>query len=300
MCLIPDFYLMCSHLYMQSGKSLLTRRANIYDSLAVETMYQEEPPSGHVEQSADPVYNHGQQLRDWHTRRRRDMEHLQLLGKVFRSWLSREDASVPVSPEVIANLKTTARLLHYCSSPLLIQHSMTTPTAAEEWMESLKEECLSLYIEYLVSLGFQIVNERASSNVKPKRASSKALPKPSPLYKCLQRSWPGGILMVELVFQNQHFVVKLYTLEGSRLQESSPAHSSPEARTLFAQECARYRDFIHVHSFLYDFHLRLLLDMLSQQCKVPVPFNLAHYLHQCHTHYFPTPSFVQNLLKKGE
>lgn len=287
-------------MYVQPVKSLLTRRVVPFDPLGVETMYQDERPYGLVEQSQDPVYNHGQQLRDWQTRRRREMERVHLLGKVFRSWLSREDASVPVSPDVMANLKKTARLLHYCTSPLLIQHSMTTPSDAAEWVESLKEECLSLYINYLISLGFQIVNERASSTVKPGHASSKAPPSSTPLYKCLQRSWPGGILMVELMFQQHYFLVKLYTLEGSRLQESSPSHSSPEARASFARECARYKDFIHVHSFLYDFHLRILLELLSNQRQVPVTFKLTHYLQQCHAHYFPTPSFVQNLLKKGE
>ena len=281
---------------VQSVKSMLTRRANTFDPLAVESMYQDEMPCGAVDQTQDPVYNHGQQLRDWHTRRRKEIDRVQLLGKVFRSWLSREDASVPVSPEVIANLKRTARLLHYCSSPLLIQQSMAATADTADWMETVKEECLTLYMDYLNSLGFQTVNERASSKVKPRKAP----PSPTPLYKCLQRSWPGGILMVELMFQQHHFVVKLYTLEGSRLQQYSPAHSSPEARTFFVRECARYKDFIHLHSFLHDFHLRFLLDLLNKKRNIPVTFQLTHYLQQCHAHYFPPPTFAQNLLKKGK
>lgn len=222
-----------------------------------------------------------------------------LLGRVFRSWLSREgDSRMPVSPMVIADLKKTARLLHYCTSPLLIQLSVATPTSSSTdrpWLDAIKDELLSLYISYLISLGFQIINERASTKVKSSSQSTLSLPP----YKCLQRSWPGGIIMVELFFHEDNFLVKLYTLEGSRLQQSSPV--SPESRSLFAKECARYKDFIHVHSFMHDFHLRFFVDVLSGQHSPSLgDFRLCDFLQRCHTHYTPAPSFSQNLLKKGK
>lgn len=258
-------------------------------------MYQEEEAYGPVFLFEDPVYNHGNQFRVWETHHRRQLAEVNLLGKVFRSWLSRKgDAAVPVNPAVIADLKRTARLLHYCTSPLLIARCLATPTSAADkgWLETIKDELFSLYINYLISLGFQRVNERTSSKVKPARASSK------PLYKCLQRSWPGGIIMLELSFSRDSFVVQLYTLEGSRLQQSSPL--AADARGFFARECARYKDFIHVHSFMHDFHLRFLLELLSGLRSMPTHFCLRDYLQHCHAQSNPSPKFVHNLLKRGE
>lgn len=273
---------------------MLTRRP-AYEHVPIEGMYQDQPPYGPVGLSEDPVYNHGHQFRDWYSRHRREVERVTLLGRVFRSWLSREgDASVPVSPEVIASLKRTARLLHYCTSPLLIQ---ATPISDkdEAWLETMKDEVLSLYVEYLLILGFQVINERVLKPVP--QPSSKPVQIVAPPYKCLQRSWPGGIIMVELSFQDQVFVVKLYTLEGSRLLQSSPL--SPETRSHFARECARYKDFIHVHSFMHDYHLRFLLDLLNRKWPSLKEFNLCAYMELCHAHYNPLPNFAQNLLRKG-
>ena len=262
-------------------------------------MYQDQPPYGPVLLSEDPLTNHGHQFRDWNSKHRKELERVTLLGKVFRSWLSHEDANVPVNPDVIANLKRTARLLHYCSSPLLLQQCLTTPTVTShgEWLTTSKEQLLSHYINYLLVLGFQLINERAHSKVKPSSRAPK-VPQPQAIpYKCLQRSWLGGIIMVELLFQQQLFVVKLYTLEGSRLQQSSPL--SPESRSQFAKECARYKDFIHVHSFMYDFHLRLLLEQLSGQGPQQQQLDLCEFMDLCHQHYQPLPNFAHNLLKKG-
>ncbi len=103
--------------------------------------------------------------------------------------------------------------------------------------------------------------------------------------------------MTEVMFKEHDFVVRLYTLERSRLiQTSLPP---PEGKTSFSEECARYRDFIHVHSFMYDFHLRLLLDLLNKNRSSPDGFQLREFLELCYTHNSPPPNFIRNLLKKG-
>lgn len=278
----------------------MSRRS--FDHISVENMYQDQRPYDPVGVSQDPVSNHGHQFRGWHIQHRKELERVNLLGKVFRSWLSKEgDASVPVNPDVISDLKKTARLLHYCTSPLLIQRCLATPLSPADgaWLDSIKDNLFGLYIEYLISLGFQIINERTSSKVKSRSSNKTSSSPPSPpLYKCLQRSWLGGIMMVEVMVQQLQLLVRLYTLEGSRLQQSPPV--SPEVRSLFAKQCAHFRDFIHVHSFMHDFHLRILLDLLDGKICSPGEFHLAQYLQLCHVHYTPTPSFAQNLLKKGE
>ena len=100
--------------------------------------------------------------------------------------------------------------------------------------------------------------------------------------------------MVEVLFQQLNFVVKLYTLERARLQQG--VEFSPS----FSRECARYKDFIHVKSFMHDIHLRLLLDLLCKTRLPPYPLDLHHFIAICHTHSSPPPHYVKNLLTKGQ
>ena len=143
--------------------------------------------------------------------------------------------------------------------------------------------------------------------------------------------------MVELTFHEERFDVKLLTLESSRLngQKSlSPEvivqiawhslyavcclplllsvsilafQSSPSFVTtlcsqvygLFSTECARYKDFIHLNSFMYDFHLNLVLSMLSGKREIPEWLDVKAFLeHFTHENKQP-PSFTRNRLERG-
>ena len=244
------------------------RRPHVMATIAIETFYQETPPHTPTPHSADPVFNHGQQFRESHTYQRKQYENQELLGKVFTSWQSRKGgAGAPVNSATIDNLKRRARLLHYCTSPLLLHRSLSplavshhrssiklglyhltflslsspllsTPppplsssslSSLQEsdrlapWLDAIREEVLSRYIEYLHSLGFQTINERPPIVSARHKDGSRTPSRPvlfsssQRLYKCLQRSWPGGIILTEVLFQEDMFHVKLYTLESSRL-----------------------------------------------------------------------------------
>ena len=212
----------------------------------LEAFYQENPSHGPTARSVDPTFNHGQQFRESHLHQRKVYDTQELLGKVFQSWQSRSTGSaVPVSATIIAGLKRMARQLHYCSSSLLMQQCLPSPppllpatdvattTTGESpsynWFDRVKDELLSLYIRYLQTLGFQTITERSSVPKHKPRTPHHRPPPPTPspptpsplpplkLYKCLQRSWHGGIMLVELLFRGDRFHVKLYTLESSRL-----------------------------------------------------------------------------------
>lgn len=271
-------------------------------------LYQDCLPASRDDQSADPVYNHGNQFRASHSNHRRQYESHGLLVKVFRSWQSR--SSVPVNPDTISALKRLARLFHYCSSPLLLYQCVPDKQDRPEsenqsdWLDEIKGELLSLYISYLQSLSFHLINERevGVAKQKPQQPTTSVTSSGTPTmkhYKCLQRSWVGGIILIELMFHEDKFMVKLFTLESSRLVNQT-ANSSPEGHTNFSAECARYKDFIHVHSFMHDFHLHILLDILNGACSPPARFDTRKFLELCYKRNNPPPSFIRNLLKKGE
>ena len=70
---------------------------------------------------SDPVERHGQQFWEMAIQQKERVKQQELLSKVFSSWQQRRtESSGPVSADVIANLKRTSRLLHYCSSPILL------------------------------------------------------------------------------------------------------------------------------------------------------------------------------------
>ena len=104
---------------------------------------------------------------------------------------------------------------------------MDTPST--EWQDSLCSEFLSKYCDYLKSLNFLLINESAPLAASPKRtrklqnknAATVKQDKSPELYQCFQRSWPGGIMLVDLTFlQKKVFCVKLFSLESSRLEKS--------------------------------------------------------------------------------
>ncbi|XP_069378746.1 KICSTOR complex protein SZT2 isoform X8 [Paralichthys olivaceus] len=98
----------------------------------------------------------------------------------------------------------------------------------------------------------------------------------------LQRALPGGIVLMELAFQGCYFCVKQYALECSRIPMGQTVNSQgsilnkprckpfPDATPvsdcalsmLFTEECDKVRDLMHVHSFSYDFHLRVVHQYL--------------------------------------
>ena len=268
------------------------------EHISVDSVYQEQRVYGPVAHSQDPVFNHGRQFRDWHTLHRKQLDSQDPLGRAFLSWPGRgEGACVPVNSAVIDSLKRMTRLLHYCSSPILMHHphgdqtTMTSASPTSIWYEAIQVELLKLYLKYLGSLGFQDINERTSSKRKATGHKHQSTQK---LYKCMQRSWAEGIVMVEVLFQGFSFVVKLYTLELSRLQKGAEFNPS------FSRECTRYKDFTHVRSFMHDFNLYLLLDLLVKTRNPPFILHLGHFMSRCHAHNTPPPNYVKNFLTKGQ
>lgn len=75
--------------------------------------------------------------------------------------------------------------------------------------DNIRLQFIESYTSYLQTLTFQPINERPTS--VPQSTSSLYI------YKCLQRSWAGGIMLIELKLDPVAFHVKLLSLECSRL-----------------------------------------------------------------------------------
>nr|XP_015210692.1 PREDICTED: protein SZT2 isoform X10 [Lepisosteus oculatus] len=131
----------------------------------------------------------------------------------------------------------------------------------------------------------------------------------------LQRALPGGIVLMELAFQGCYFCVKQYALECSRIPMGqsvnsqgslgSKPRSKPYAEAasvsesalsmLFTEECDKVRDLMHVHSFSYDFHLRVVHQYLVG-CHMTLRqgYQLTSFLEDFIAHHPDIPKFGRN------
>ncbi|KAI7807837.1 KICSTOR complex protein SZT2 isoform X9 [Triplophysa rosa] len=136
----------------------------------------------------------------------------------------------------------------------------------------------------------------------------------------LQRALPGGIVLMELAFQGSYFCVKQFALECSRipmgqtvnsqgtLLNKPPSKPFPEAPTgsdsalsmLFTEECDKVRDLMHIHSFSYDFHLRVVHQYLVG-CHMTLRqgYQLTSFLEDFIAHHPDIPKFGRNHVFQG-
>ncbi|KAL1022662.1 hypothetical protein UPYG_G00030640 [Umbra pygmaea] len=137
----------------------------------------------------------------------------------------------------------------------------------------------------------------------------------------LQRALPGGIVLMELAFQGCYFCVKQYALECSRIPMGQTVNSQgplltkplrhkpfPDATPvsdsalsmLFTEECDKVRDLMHVHSFSYDFHLRVVHQYLVG-CHMTLRqgYQLTSFLEDFIAHHPDIPKFGRNHVFQG-
>ncbi|XP_041705364.2 KICSTOR complex protein SZT2-like isoform X2 [Coregonus clupeaformis] len=137
----------------------------------------------------------------------------------------------------------------------------------------------------------------------------------------LQRALPGGIVLMELAFQGCYFCVKQYALECSRIPMGQTVNSQgslltkplrlkpfPDATPvsdsalsmLFTEECDKVRDLMHVHSFSYDFHLRVVHQYLVG-CHMTLRqgYQLTGFLEDFIAHHPDIPKFGRNHVFQG-
>ncbi|XP_078515442.1 KICSTOR complex protein SZT2 isoform X2 [Lissotriton helveticus] len=136
----------------------------------------------------------------------------------------------------------------------------------------------------------------------------------------LQRALPGGIVLMELAFQGCYFCVKQYALECSRIPMGQSVNSqgslTSRARTkslsetssvsesalsmLFTEECDKVRDLMHVHSFSYDFHLRIVHQyLLGSHMTLRQGYHLTSFLEDFIAQHPDIPKFGRNHVFQG-
>lgn len=76
---------------------------------------------------------------------------------------------------------------------------------------------------------------------------------------------------------------------------------SPQLSMLFTEECDKVRDLMHVHSFSYDFHLRIVHQyLLGSHMALRQGYHLTSFLEDFITQHPDIPKFGRNHIFQGE
>lgn len=103
---------------------------------------------------------------------------------------------------------------------------------------------------------------------------------------------------MELAFQGCYFCVKQYALECSRIPMGQSVNS--QLSMLFTEECDKVRDLMHVHSFSYDFHLRIVHQyLLGSHMTLRQGYHLTSFLEDFIAHHPDIPKFGRNHVFQG-
>ncbi|KAJ0065561.1 hypothetical protein NL108_013451, partial [Boleophthalmus pectinirostris] len=280
----------------------------------------------------DAVSRHGGQLLDIKAGERRELEKQMKIENLFVTWQQRSaQSNMPISAADLEILKQSSRLVHYCATPLLFdplfrkniqeeqkRHRSNDSSASgrdrsystdsgdmlpirlrdEPWLQDVSCSFLQHYVQYLQSMGFILVQVRPQSPARRLVPNMEPTSPSATTHYHLQRALPGGIVLMELAFQGCYFCVKQYALECSRIPMGQSVNS--QLSMLFTEECDKVRDLMHVHSFSYDFHLRLCHQYLQgSHMTLRQGYQLTDFLDDFIFHHPDIPKFGHNHVFQG-
>ncbi|KAM8930112.1 KICSTOR complex protein SZT2 [Pelodytes ibericus] len=311
----------------------------------------------HLSSDVDTVSRHGAQYLEIKSTERKEVEKQLKIENLFVTWQQRSaQSNMPISAADLDTLKQSARLVHYCATPLLFDPSFQVQVQndqcksegkkrhcsndsgasgrdrshscdsadiplgkvkEEPWLQELCTAFMQQYIQYLQSTGFILVQLRPASPArslariratpslvpdnrasKPRNEGSPKSGSPTITTYHLQRALPGGIVLMELSFQGCYFCVKQYALECSRIPMGQSVNS--QLSMLFTEECDKVRDLMHVHSFSYDFHLRVLHQyLLGSSMSLRQGYDLASFLQLFISQHPDIPKYGRNHVYQG-
>ncbi|KAI9175870.1 hypothetical protein H9P43_006234 [Blastocladiella emersonii ATCC 22665] len=194
-------------------------------------------------------------------------------------------ATRPVSPSSkvsdldLKHVLRFARLIHWCRTPLVFnaraidQFSFASAPLTSNaddtraYMARLAATLLNQYCHYLGTLGLVVVSRQADRDTL---LIGPDLTVPSDRVY-MQKSFQGGILLVEVSLKHIFLAVNLYTVNrryGPHQQRlPSPGFNVPDysrqSFRLFAEECSKFKNLIHVNSFAFDFHIRTVWNLIA-------------------------------------
>ncbi|XP_050313415.1 KICSTOR complex protein SZT2-like [Anthonomus grandis grandis] len=252
------------------------------------------------------------EMREMKTLEKKNRDEMKKLHSMYQS----RTGSTSVSQ--LDLLMQNSRIIHYVHTPLLFLARWRFKSAAtrdhtlypskaiqladklsneerELWHTELCFIFFSEYRNYLHTLGFTPLQIDSSQTGIPSLWLKDKSVYNSTFY--IQRTILGGILIFTVSFEEPFFVTKLYAIECSRLQNITSRASVNGFTISFLDECDKVKILMHLHSFTYDYHLRLMFNYISgNHGKLPDKYNVQQFLHDFLKYYNKAPNFARNLV----
>lgn len=235
--------------------------------------------------------------------------------------------------EELKQILKASRLLHFCRTPLIFSESDSSnstnvavggtfeklfnkPTVqkSEEmtgWYERLSRGFMREYANYLESIGMHLIVYGPSNKQQDEVEAylsyftiTDNYSVESPVVYLLQ-VFEGGSIMCEVRLTGAFVSVTLYTLHRryGRLQTSPSAKRRTEVGRekfqSFMGECDRFKQRIHVNSFVFDFHLRYIQRGLDDVESLPSNLNLLSIIRNTVSVYDRPAIYSRNRIING-
>ncbi|KAI9264092.1 hypothetical protein BDA99DRAFT_463016 [Phascolomyces articulosus] len=247
------------------------------------------------------------------------------------------NASEMMSVTELRLILKSSRLLHFCRTPLVFsdidpkRSGIFTNTNAnvetiqqyhirEEtmiWYEGLAHTFMEEYASYLQSVGMHVIVHGVSGNNNPSKEDQGVYLSHykvaddflvrSPVIYLLQ-VYPGGTIMCEARLTDVFVSVTLYTLHRrygrlAAMSHSPYQHESSEKRRAdfkdFTEECDRFKQKIHVNSFVYDFNLKFIQQSLDNAASLPSSVDLLGIIKNTFSLYYKPANYSRNRIISG-
>ncbi|KAI9288344.1 hypothetical protein BC943DRAFT_153411 [Umbelopsis sp. AD052] len=282
----------------------------------------------------DPLIRHAQGFLETYLRQSRIRTAHEKAFKVYSKWASRYvDLSNHSSMETISSSDLTiimgsARLLHFCRTPLVFA-SINTPlptkddedeasspkaknpsSCASKWYTDVVKTLLKEYATYLEGVGMHIISfDTQEDGTTDQKRGSDAIPTvnteaESPTVYLL-KVFDGGSVLCQVRVYEGFVSVTLYTLHRryGRLSQWAYADEGRETKRhrfkAFTEECDNFKTLIHVNSFVFDFHLRYMQRMLGTPEKLSSSVNLLAAIRAFERLYTNPANYSRNRIVSG-
>jgi hypothetical protein len=284
----------------------------------------------------DPLIRHAQGFLETYLRQSRIRTAHEKAFKVYSKWASRYvDLSNLSSMETISSSDLTiimgsARLLHFCRTPLVFA-TIHTPLSTKEdddeatspkvkipssnaskWYTNLVNTLLKEYATYLEGVGMHIISfdsqEVNGGSTDQKRGSDASAIEDteaeSPTVYLL-KVFDGGSVLCQVRVYEGFVSVTLYTLHRryGRLSQWAYDYEGRETKRqrfkAFTEECDNFKTLIHVNSFVFDFHLRYMQRMLSTPEKLSSSVNFLAAIRAFERLYTNPANYSRNRIVSG-
>ncbi|ORE11375.1 hypothetical protein BCV72DRAFT_326166 [Rhizopus microsporus var. microsporus] len=313
-----------AHVNMLLQKSLLK---NAELERALMDSITDSVADGLLGKDTDVLRRHGQTFMEALMRRSKVQSAHRKALKVYIKWRNRY-GNLKVEPETaekltrqeVSTIIRSSRILHFCRAPLIFcdpekdWRSVSQGQATQaivDWYVKMANSLITEYATYLEGADMQLLEFAKSEDDEAERVMKSSefvvgkqlTASCSPVY--LLSVFEGGSIICEVRLTGIFLSVTLYSLHRQygrldyRRFHPETRNKKRENFRKFEENCGRFKQLIHINSFVYDFHIRYFSRALEAPETLPSDFDIVFFMRRFSQPDHPPPPFCKDRLVHG-